>query len=56
MNKIMSLMLCLLFLSSCAYLDRQVLYKVSCENCVTPYGRGEKVEILIQKSTKTNPK
>lgn len=58
-NKII-LLVAIFFLTGCAgSVQRKVNISVLCEKCVTPYGKGDKLQIKIEKELdidRRNPK
>jgi hypothetical protein len=55
MMKMLMIVLISLVCSGCASsLDKAFTVKVMCEDCVTPWGRGEKVAIEINRTVAIN--
>ena len=53
MYKIIQLIVCFLIVSGCAGIERNVIYRLSCDKCKTPYGSGDKIEMTVIKHLDT---
>lgn len=49
------IMINLIFFTGCVSINRHVMYEITCEQCVTSYGRGDKINLKINKSLKVEP-